>query len=221
MESGWSAGGVNEAIQRSVFALETEHLCCTLLDWVTSHKWPQLGGDVCSVRMQTRAQPCLSAEDPKACWMSTCSSQAVGSPGGVRRATAHLRKMTQCAGVGRLCVSESVVQPRHAAVSERGGQHEGGKGSEFGATVRMSVCTLSRYVPAAQCLPVLCLSQITASILGRLSAATMGTTVITIEEVRAQEGKEEREESILAMLGIVGTFLNLFVIVFVYIYTTL
>lgn len=49
----------------------------------------------------------------------------------------------------------------------------------------------------------------------------MGTTAITIEEVRAQEGKEEREESILAMLGIVGTFLNLFVIVFVYIYTTL
>ncbi|KAJ8418303.1 hypothetical protein AAFF_G00140120 [Aldrovandia affinis] len=63
--------------------------------------------------------------------------------------------------------------------------------------------------------------RITASILVRLSAATMGTTVITIEEVRALEGKEEREESVLAMLGIVGTFLNLFVIVFVYIYTTL
>ncbi|KAJ8250599.1 hypothetical protein COCON_G00225210 [Conger conger] len=63
--------------------------------------------------------------------------------------------------------------------------------------------------------------RVTACVLGRLSAVTMGTTVITIEEVRAQEGKEEREESILAMLGIVGTFLNLFVIVFVYIYTTL
>lgn len=49
----------------------------------------------------------------------------------------------------------------------------------------------------------------------------MGTTTVSIEEVRALEGKEEREESILALLGIIGTFLNLFVIVFVYIYTTL
>lgn len=49
----------------------------------------------------------------------------------------------------------------------------------------------------------------------------MGTTVITLEDVRALEVKEEQEESILAMLGIIGTFLNLFVIVFVYIYTTL
>lgn len=52
-------------------------------------------------------------------------------------------------------------------------------------------------------------------------ASSMGTTVFTIEEVRALEVKEEREESILAMLGIIGTVLNLFVIVFVYIYTTL
>lgn len=49
----------------------------------------------------------------------------------------------------------------------------------------------------------------------------MGTTVITLDDVRALEVKEEQEESILAMLGIIGTFLNLFVIVFVYIYTTL
>lgn len=49
----------------------------------------------------------------------------------------------------------------------------------------------------------------------------MGTTIITLEDVRALEVKEEQEESILAMLGIFGTFLNLFVIVFVYIYTTL
>ncbi|KAA0711088.1 hypothetical protein E1301_Tti002804 [Triplophysa tibetana] len=54
----------------------------------------------------------------------------------------------------------------------------------------------------------------------RLSGG-MGTTTVSIEEVQAQEGKEEREESILALLGIIGTFLNLFVIVFVYIYTTL
>lgn len=49
----------------------------------------------------------------------------------------------------------------------------------------------------------------------------MATTIITFEDVRALEAKEEQEESILAMLGIIGTFLNLFVIVFVYIYTTL
>lgn len=49
----------------------------------------------------------------------------------------------------------------------------------------------------------------------------MGRTVLTPEDVRELEVKEEQEESILAMLGIVGTFLNLFVIVFVYIYTTL
>lgn len=49
----------------------------------------------------------------------------------------------------------------------------------------------------------------------------MGTTTITLEDMRALEVKEEQEESILAMLGIIGTFLNLFVIVFVYIYTTL
>lgn len=48
----------------------------------------------------------------------------------------------------------------------------------------------------------------------------MATTIITFEDVQALEAKEEQEESILAMLGIIGTFLNLFVIVFVYIYTT-
>lgn len=49
----------------------------------------------------------------------------------------------------------------------------------------------------------------------------MGTTIITLEDVQELKAKEEQEESILAMLGIIGTFLNLFVIVFVYIYTTL
>ncbi|KAM3931906.1 protein TUNAR [Anomaloglossus baeobatrachus] len=51
----------------------------------------------------------------------------------------------------------------------------------------------------------------------------MVTSAITAAaaEVKKQEEKEEKEESILAMLGIIGTVLNLFVIVFVYIYTTL
>lgn len=49
----------------------------------------------------------------------------------------------------------------------------------------------------------------------------MGTTAITLEDFKALEVKEEQEESILAFLGIICTFLNLFVVVFVYIYTTL
>ncbi|CAL9687083.1 unnamed protein product [Knipowitschia caucasica] len=49
---------------------------------------------------------------------------------------------------------------------------------------------------------------------------TMVTTVYNDEE-RGNPDKEGKEESILAMLGIIGTILNLLVIIFVYIYTTL
>ncbi|CAM4618006.1 unnamed protein product [Lepidochelys kempii] len=35
-----------------------------------------------------------------------------------------------------------------------------------------------------------------------------------------QEAKEDHEERVLAMLGIAGTVLNLLVIIFVYVYTT-
>ncbi|XP_058847772.1 protein TUNAR [Acipenser ruthenus] len=47
--------------------------------------------------------------------------------------------------------------------------------------------------------------------------------VITVgnDEEKGIQEKESKEESILAMLGIIGTVLNLFVIIFVYIYTTL
>ncbi|XP_067319082.1 protein TUNAR isoform X2 [Anolis sagrei] len=41
------------------------------------------------------------------------------------------------------------------------------------------------------------------------------------EEEKNNQEKESKEESILAMLGIIGTILNLVVIIFVYIYTTL
>lgn len=41
------------------------------------------------------------------------------------------------------------------------------------------------------------------------------------EEDKGNQEKESKEESILAMLGIIGTILNLVVIIFVYIYTTL
>lgn len=48
----------------------------------------------------------------------------------------------------------------------------------------------------------------------------MVNTAVNEEEKRIQD-KESKEESILAMLGIIGTILNLIVIIFVYIYTTL
>ncbi|XP_067100119.1 protein TUNAR-like [Osmerus mordax] len=48
----------------------------------------------------------------------------------------------------------------------------------------------------------------------------MVNTAISDEEKGIQD-KEGKEESILAMLGIIGTILNLVVIIFVYIYTTL
>ncbi|KAM6204062.1 protein TUNAR isoform 1-T3 [Sarcoramphus papa] len=41
------------------------------------------------------------------------------------------------------------------------------------------------------------------------------------EEDKSSQEKESKEETILAMLGIIGTILNLIVIIFVYIYTTL
>ncbi|KAF3701089.1 hypothetical protein EXN66_Car016777 [Channa argus] len=48
----------------------------------------------------------------------------------------------------------------------------------------------------------------------------MVNTVYSDEEKETQD-KESKEETILAMLGIIGTILNLVVIIFVYIYTTL
>lgn len=52
------------------------------------------------------------------------------------------------------------------------------------------------------------------------SPKKMVNTAVSEEETRIQD-KESKEESILAMLGIIGTILNLIVIIFVYIYTTL
>ncbi|KAI7804359.1 hypothetical protein IRJ41_007225 [Triplophysa rosa] len=52
------------------------------------------------------------------------------------------------------------------------------------------------------------------------SPRKMINTAVSEEEKRIQD-KESKEESILAMLGIIGTILNLIVIIFVYIYTTL
>ncbi|KAK1154521.1 hypothetical protein AOXY_G28457 [Acipenser oxyrinchus oxyrinchus] len=39
--------------------------------------------------------------------------------------------------------------------------------------------------------------------------------------INGEESSEDREERILAMLGIIGTVLNLLVVIFVYIYTTI
>lgn len=52
------------------------------------------------------------------------------------------------------------------------------------------------------------------------SPRKMVNTALSDEEKGIQD-KESKEESILAMLGIIGTILNLVVIIFVYIYTTL
>ncbi|XP_052436673.1 protein TUNAR-like [Carassius gibelio] len=52
------------------------------------------------------------------------------------------------------------------------------------------------------------------------SPRKMLNTALSDEEKGIQD-KESKEESILAMLGIIGTILNLVVIIFVYIYTTL
>ncbi|XP_059375561.1 protein TUNAR-like [Carassius carassius] len=52
------------------------------------------------------------------------------------------------------------------------------------------------------------------------SLRKMLNTALSDEEKGIQD-KESKEESILAMLGIIGTILNLVVIIFVYIYTTL
>ncbi|XP_053701540.1 protein TUNAR-like [Synchiropus splendidus] len=54
----------------------------------------------------------------------------------------------------------------------------------------------------------------------RTFCGKMVNTVYRDEEKGIQD-KESKEESILAMLGIIGTILNLVVIIFVYIYTTL
>ncbi|XP_075699809.1 protein TUNAR [Rhinoderma darwinii] len=58
---------------------------------------------------------------------------------------------------------------------------------------------------------------------GRGTLEFMTKMVITggNEDDRGRQEKESTEETILAMLGIIGTILNLIVIIFVYIYTTL
>ncbi|XP_077106222.1 protein TUNAR [Ranitomeya variabilis] len=58
---------------------------------------------------------------------------------------------------------------------------------------------------------------------GRGTLEYMTKMVITggNEDDRGSQEKESKEETILAMLGIIGTILNLIVIIFVYIYTTL
>ncbi|XP_070105270.1 protein TUNAR isoform X2 [Equus caballus] len=67
---------------------------------------------------------------------------------------------------------------------------------------------------------VLCHSTVS---LGRKIKTFATKMVITSgnDEDRGGQEKESKEESVLAMLGIIGTILNLIVIIFVYIYTTL
>lgn len=56
---------------------------------------------------------------------------------------------------------------------------------------------------------------------GILELATKMVINVGNDDENGNQEKESKEESILAMLGIIGTILNLLVIIFVYIYTTL
>lgn len=68
----------------------------------------------------------------------------------------------------------------------------------------------------------LCLSSLQVSLVRKIK--TFATKMVITngnDEDRGGQEKESKEESVLAMLGIIGTILNLIVIIFVYIYTTL
>ncbi|KAI4815039.1 hypothetical protein KUCAC02_005205 [Chaenocephalus aceratus] len=47
-----------------------------------------------------------------------------------------------------------------------------------------------------------------------------GSRYVCSTHAREEDPQNDREERILAMLGIIGTILNLLVVIFVYIYTT-
>lgn len=69
---------------------------------------------------------------------------------------------------------------------------------------------------------LLCLSSLQVSLERKIK--TFATKMVITggnDEDRGGQEKESKEESVLAMLGIIGTILNLIVIIFVYIYTTL
>ncbi|EDL18762.1 mCG53020, isoform CRA_a, partial [Mus musculus] len=73
------------------------------------------------------------------------------------------------------------------------------------------------------CAPPTCLRMLFSVSLERKIKTFATKMVITSgnDEDRGGQEKESKEESVLAMLGIIGTILNLIVIIFVYIYTTL
>lgn len=68
----------------------------------------------------------------------------------------------------------------------------------------------------------LCFSSFQVSLARKIKTfATKMVITSGNDEDRGGQEKESKEESVLAMLGIIGTILNLIVIIFVYIYTTL
>lgn len=79
-------------------------------------------------------------------------------------------------------------------------------------------------------LPDLCLmSTLSVSISRRHALWGWGSLMVTMvpgsryvcsTHAREEDPQNDREERILAMLGIIGTILNLLVVIFVYIYTT-
>ncbi|XP_072842727.2 protein TUNAR [Pogona vitticeps] len=85
---------------------------------------------------------------------------------------------------------------------------------ESGCHAGLNLCSM--------CCDFLLLMHCVVSLRRRLkSLATKMVIMSGNEEEKGNQEKESKEESILAMLGIIGTILNLIVIIFVYIYTTL
>ncbi|XP_062413464.1 protein TUNAR-like [Pungitius pungitius] len=80
-----------------------------------------------------------------------------------------------------------------------------------------------RKTPTSSMLHVMLLLMLCKISLRRKLQSFPGKMVNTLhaDEEKGIQDKESKEESILAMLGIIGTILNLVVIIFVYIYTTL
>lgn len=82
------------------------------------------------------------------------------------------------------------------------------------------MCRLKTFFANRTILNVLCSLQTGVRRKLQMLPGKMINSVYSDEE-RGSQDKESKEETILAMLGIIGTVLNLLVIIFVYIYTTL
>lgn len=114
----------------------------------------------------------------------------------------------------------------HLSVTERDVSHDVTDVTSTLVLALKSVVTLPFHLASARTLGndcfSLCLSSLQVSLARKIKTfATKMVITSGNDEDRGGQEKESKEESVLAMLGIVGTILNLIVIIFVYIYTTL